>query len=274
MSINNREKKLNNSLLRRFLLYPDQKPEETSSDKLAIAIPRAFTQNLELSARNASWAARDQREVGNRVGFIRNRFDANITFLQQRLIKDGIVQSKKRRIDKNYDLAKIAIFLILKSRHSNKFLFVIRHNKTILNDVLALGFMTSLSFEGVVASCDRNYKRNLTNQNVLWRLGEDESIQNMHIHLNKITLTGERGEFKEIPSFYEKRVKMIGILGGGKDLGIVHILEMDPPSLERIAVEVGGIVQDLDGFSYSEVSKHYGLGCDGWSEALLKFFGS
>jgi len=274
MNIQNVRKNSNDYLLRRYLLYPDQKPEVAKSDKLAIAIPRNFTRNIEMSARNSTWVAQDQRDTGNRVGFIRNRFNANITFLQQRLIKDGVVQSKKKLIDKNYNLAKVAIFLVLKSRHSNKFLFVIRHNKTILNDVLALGFMTSLSFKGMVASCDTNYKRNLSRQNIIWRLGLDESIQNMQIHLNKIVLTGERGEFKQVPSFYEKLVKLIGILGGGKDIGIVYILEMDPPSLERIAVEVGGVVHDLDDFSYREVSKHYGLGCDGWSEALLKFFGS
>ena len=66
-------------------------------------------------------------------------------------------------------------------------------------------------------------------------------------------------------------MKTLGLIGGGKDIGIVYLLETDLVTLERLAVDIGGIVEDLDHFNYKTTSSNYHLGKDGWSEAIIKY---
>lgn len=133
--------------------------------------------------------------------------------------------------------------------------------------MLALGLMKSLCFDEVLNIYSQNYKANY------WT-GDMLDNNDAFIHLHDINLTGKYGVFADIPESYQDDIRMLGFVGGGKDLGLVFLLELDQGSVESIAVELGGIIFGLDLYNYSDVLAHYNLGIGGWSEAVLKFFKS
>ncbi len=265
--MNQSDREKNNLLVRHFLLFPEQKPKVKDNDKLALAIPHNAVNSFKKNLRISQWNADDQRDEDGVIGFTNKGLIDNKLFIEDLIWTKGVTGSKNNFINSDYSYSKIVIFLVIKVKHSNKFMFVIRDNKKILNNVLALGVMKSLCFDEILNIYSQNHKHYYSSRDIL-------NNKNVFIHLHNINLTGEYGLFNEITDNYQDDIEMLGFIGGGKDLGIVYLLELNQGFVESIVVDLGGVVFELSSYNYSDVLTHYNLGIDGWSEAILKFFKS
>jgi len=249
------------NLLRRYLLFPFQQPDIVKGEELVVAFHKNSLINLINKLRNSKWNADDRRDIGN-IGFLKQNLNGSLIKLQKYLWDIAIVGSKNY-IDNNNDLVKLVIHICLKEKRSRKFIFYPRHNKKILNDVLSMGLMKSLSLNCLYEpfiKCLKYSKYSSLSPEYYYKLD-----------MNEIKFTGERGLFPDILKFNNDMIISNGFVGGGKDLGLVYIIEYSLPELENIACKVGGIVLDSTRYNYNDIINYYNLRTDGWSESILHF---
>jgi hypothetical protein len=257
----------NYTLLRRYLLFPTQVPPTQKDDRLVIALPREHLNRILKNIYRSPWIASDKRKSFGMVGFIPIDFYTYPVILQELLWQKAIVEPKNEEVDKREDLAKIVIYFCLKAKNSEKYLFVSRQNKKILRDVLALGLMKSLSFDVLKASYfySQKYRINFS----VTRLSENSPSDK--IRFDFLNYIGEEGIFPSLNLLNPEKIKPIGIVAGGKDVGLVYKIICEDHYIEQIARDIGGIVFDAENYSYEEVKNFYNLRTDGWSEAVLQY---
>lgn len=84
----------NNCLIRRLLLFPEQKPNVAKYDKLALAVPHKIVNSFKINLRKSRWNASDQRDKKNIIGFTNKGLNAN------KLILENIIWNKVLPVQK------------------------------------------------------------------------------------------------------------------------------------------------------------------------------
>jgi len=243
-------------LFRDILLFPDQLLLKDSNKEVVIAFPSKILNKFNLIIKKSKFISNDKRDIGNTVGFIKRNIYSSYTLLQKNLWEYGIVDYKYN-VNRIKNFSKFVICLCLKVKRDKKFLFIPRGNKKVLPDTLALGPMKSILVTDLISSFHRciSYRRK----------------NELHF-LDQIKFTGNQGVFQDVLNFDLNDIVKCGFVGGGKDFVLVLILEYDLPVLEVISSLLGGIVLDISKYNYTDINDYYGLGIDGWSDAILKYF--
>lgn len=121
--------------IKRSLALPDQRPEVEEGDELVVAFPKKFVEENFTKNLRKSWKAPDRRHVGGEVNFIPYNFVDDYFVLQEMIWDYGVTSAKIQRVDRRKDLAKLVIFVCLKSKGGSDFLVAPRPGKRILPDV-------------------------------------------------------------------------------------------------------------------------------------------
>ncbi|MBN2015610.1 hypothetical protein JW766_02150 [Candidatus Dojkabacteria bacterium] len=254
-------------LLSRALSF-SRKPELKSTDELGVALlhDNPGFQRIRFLLSNSHWNAQDQRDQKNTVAFIPLESFLLNTFLTNDLWSFGITAPRRLVIDTHDRFAKIVALVFVMC--GNELLLVPRGTKRILPDVFTLSVMESLTLDDLyqtfrepiyVSQFFGEAPRSISYTDPFNTIDAEEGYMNT------------RSILEECPEIIGYSPVFTGLVGGGKDLGLVWGVNVNKRTMRAINLRSGGITFDISKYTYTEVASYYGGKIDGWSQSILKY---
>lgn len=246
--------------------------EVDSGDEVGVAFDIFCHNRDRFGFASSKWTGEDKLWKGCYVSFVPLRLEDLKIFLKQEIFYNAVATPRRKFIDPIPRFQKIVAVVFVK--HRSEVLLIPRIGKSILSNVLTLSVMESITIEDLYWTYKERMDMELdppwTHRVCGYKsLVNERDLKSCAVNFKRLPI---RGIIEECPYIAAGDIFFNGVVGGGKDIGLVWGIEIEDSYIYRRIKEVTNAISfEPDRFSYDDVSSYFGGQVDGWSEAILNY---
>jgi hypothetical protein len=254
-------------LLSRMLSF-GERPDIDNKDEFGVAL---FSNSYQIKRfqcifNSSRWTARDKRKYTEYVAFTPLDHRSMKLFFEDDLWNFAVTAPRRSIIDVQESFAKIVAVVFVMC--GDEVLLAPRENKKILPDVFTLSVMESLVVDDFYdAFSDAIFANQV--------FGESPRSVSYVDPVNhswvKEQYVSSRAILEECPELKDSVPTFTGMVGGGKDVGMVWGVNVKRNTFKAIKSRMGGVTFNINNDDYDAVATYYGGYIDGWSQSILKY---